>query len=357
MFGLRKGNSTMSLSESTYRMIIYEAVKFMESDEMRKYLLTPTGTPDLWQCFNLIAQSRAPLAEKACILKKIAGTYPQQADDLCNPGKMAAQALTALEETKHAPPGSVFILTEYWLDPDIEWNYDEFFGDLAKEASTPFPTFEKALAHIAEENGELYEADEIASDNACLWNEITRWDLDQNGNLVDAITWFLCNSGVIWGYDREWERRNHRFLFGDDNFLPGSTGGLNLPTPFAHGDIITVDMRPFVDVFHSVITWTRDGRDCCDPTCLYINKRGEFKFGALKHLSFRIPNFSPLLRASLYDGDLPEWEAPLKIISERVRADESLGDMLVEVGGHWKREERTWANLEAVWLVGRQSIT
>jgi len=141
-------------------MIIDEALKFMESEEMRKYLLSPTGTPGLWQCFDLIAQSRAPLADKACALKKIADMYPQLADERCNPGRMATQAFAALEEANDAPPGSVFILTEYWLDPDIEWNYDEFFGDLAKEASTPFPTFEKAAAHIAEENSELYEADE-----------------------------------------------------------------------------------------------------------------------------------------------------------------------------------------------------
>ena len=347
----------MDLSESCHRTIIDEALKFMESEEMRSHLLSPTGTPGLWQCFDLIAQSRAPLADKACALKKIADMYPQLADEHCNPSKMAAQARAALEETNGAPPGSIFILTEYWLDPDIEWNYDEFFGDLAKKGSTPFSTYDKAVAHIAEENSKLYEADETVSDDVCQWNEITRWDLDQNSNLDEAITWFLSNSGVIWGYDREWERRNHRFLFGDDNFLPGSTGGLNLPTPFAHGDIITVDMRPFVDVFHAVITMTRDGRDCCDPTCLYFNKRGVVDFGALKHRSFRVPNFSPLLRASLYDGDLPELEAPLKVISERVRADESLGDMLFEVGGYRKREEWTWANLEAVWLGGSQSIT
>ena len=346
----------MNLSESSYHMIVEEAVKFMESEEMRKHLLSPTGTPGLWQCFDLIAQSRAPLAEKACALKKIADMYPQPADERRNPDKMAAQAHAALEETNNAPSGSVFILTGYWLDPDIEWNYDEFFGDLAKEASTPFPTFEKAAAHIAEENSELYEADEMVSDDACLWNEITRWDLDQNGNLVEAISWFLSNSGVIWGYERVLERRKHRFLFDDNDFLLGDPGGLNLPTPFAHGDIITVDMRPFVDVFHAVITWTRDGRDCCDPTCLYFNKRGELDFGALKHLSFRIPNFSPLLRVSRYDGYLPDWEAPLKIISERVRADESLGEKLFDIGGHRKREEWTWANLEAAWLGGNRRL-
>jgi len=123
-----------------------------------------------------------------------------------------------------------------------------------------------------------------------------------------------------------------------------------LPTPFTNGDIITVDMRPFVEVFHAVIIDTRDGRDCCDPTCLYFNKRGEPGFRALKHLSFRIPNFSPLLRASQYYGDLPEWEAPLKLISERVRADESLGKKLFDIGRHWEIEGLTWAKFEAVWL-------
>ena len=340
----------MNLSEFCHRIIIDEALKFMESEEMRRHLLSPTGTPDLWQCFDLIAQSRAPLAEKANALKKIADMSPQLADENCDPGKMAAQASAALDETNDAPPGSVFILTEFWLDPDIEWNYDEFFGDLAKNGSTPFPTFEKASAFIAEENGLLYEEDDIVSDDACLWNEITRWDLDQNGNLVEAISWFLSNSGVIWGYDREWERRRQRFLWDDGDFLIGGSGGLDLPTPFAHGDVITVDMRPFVDVFNAVITKRRDGRDCCDPTCLYFNKRGEVNFRALKHPSFRIPNFPPLLRASRYNGDLPEWEAPLRVISERVRADESLCDKLFDIGWHWRREEWTWANLEAVWL-------
>ena len=108
-------------------------------------------------------------------------------------------------------------------------------------------------------------------------------------------------------------------------------------------------MRPFVDVFHGVITRVNKSNrhDCCSPTCLYINKKGEIEFRALKHLFFRIPHFSPLLRVARYYGELPEWEAPLKIIRERIKEDNSLGDRLFDIEREIKKD-MTWADIEAI---------
>jgi len=147
--------------------------------------------------------------------------------------------------------------------------------------------------------------------------------------------------GIYWLIDGELlcfkdETFNHQRTWAT---LPGKIAGGVPYNHYPRGRVVIKNDKAVIYLnthicAEAVITKTQDGRDCCDPTCLFFNKRGEHEFRALKHLSFRIPNFSPLLRALRYNGDLPEWEAPLKEISERVQADESLGDKLFDIGWH-----------------------
>ena len=135
--------------------------------------------------------------------------------------------------------------------------------------------------------------------------------------MVENISWFLSESGVILGYctedDKRYDRTEASFDLNHD--------ALRLPVPFKPGDIVTVDMRPAMDVIHAVITWRASYNDCCSPGCLFINKKGYVDVSALKHLhfSYRFPDFSPLLRLSLFIGELPEHEVPFKTVSERLK--------------------------------------
>jgi hypothetical protein len=321
-------------------MIIKEALPFLESGEMRGYLQNPEVKVTPWQWLDLIAKSRAGLADKAAALKEIAERYPTEPDKCFNPGVMAEQAFCALKETTLTPPGSVFILSVCWLDEDIEWNNDEFLGHYIKKDTTPFATFEQAVAYIKEE-----ESDEAEGSDICIYYEIARWDLSESGELCESICWTLGSSDVIWGYRREEPIRRYGPLQDDNDFNFNYDSDLNLPLPLTYGDIITIDVRPFAEVFHGVIIWTNGGNyDCCSPTCLFINKKGKIESSALKHLFHCLPKFSPFLRMERYDGKLPEWEAPLKIISERVKEDNTLGDKLFYI--EMEEKELTWAVIE-----------
>ena len=361
-------------------MIIKEALKFLESEEIREYIQTSEANPDMWVWLDMIAQSRASLADKAEALKEISEKYTfDDSDNFYNPHIMAKQAFFALEETKRTPKGSVFILTECYIDEDV-WDNDKFFGDFVKESATPFTMFEKAVAYIEEENTQNYEYDEEISNDICSWYEIARWDLTENGDLIDIFTWFLGNDKIIWGFEHTQRQRDDlnttlgpfdtweeakKYMDATENdieydYFFGDNYNLIMPVPYTYGDIITIDMRPFVNVFHAVIIWvSADNRhDCCSPTCLCINKNGVIYFGALKHLSFHFPNFSPLLRAERFTGNLPEWEKPLKIISEYVKKDYTLSDKLFDIDeeNHKKgiRTKLTWTDIESIFENGKE---
>lgn len=322
-------------------MIIKEALQFIESEEMREYL----QTCGIKHAIMLVVKSRASLAEKAEVLKAIAEQYPSDWGKYYNPITLADEALKALEETELAPQGSIFILTEYSISETIE-NDNHFMGHYVDEFTQPFISFDKAVQHIKDHH-DIPNSDE---DDCYIWFNIARWDLDNKGDLREAISWDLKNSHVIWGFDRHiLDDISSAYIPSKNKFKVGYSHDLNLPVPFVCGDIITIDIRPFAEIFHAVIVRVGDVYDCCSPTCLYINKKGEVQITALKHLFGLLPKFSPLLRAERFNGELPEREAPLKIVSERVKADTTLGDRLLDIHLELdeKGEDMTWANLES----------
>ena len=316
-------------------MIIKEALKFIESDEMREHLQNPEVDVEILQWAMLIAQSRAALADKASALKTIAENYNKEVvdntDKIINVSDMAEKAFWALIETKYIPPGSVFILTQYWIDDEVIWVNDgkKFFGDYHKKKSQPFTTFEKAVNYIHEKNNSFCRNGEEISDDTSSWYEVARWDRDENGLLNVEIKWLLGYSGIIWGYSDV----DNMWLYGDDFFSIGYGKGINLPTPFKAGDTVTVDMRPFTESFHAAILWTDDKNNTTNlsPVCLFINRAGNVEVGALNHLSSHLPCFSPLLRAKRYDGKLFGREIPLKFISECVKKDYELGAKIKDI--------------------------
>jgi len=312
-------------------MVIEEALKFIESDEMREYLQRDDVDVALWQWAMLVAQSRASLSDKASALQKITENpkYFDKKEELRAVDWKLKKVLSAIEETTNVSPGSVFSLTKYWIDDEVVWINDgrKFFGNYyKKEKSLLFTTFERALHFISMDNFYTYGicGNEIPDDTS-TWYEITRWDrLDDGENMSDRITWLLGHSGIIWGFDKVYDR----WTWSDDGFNIGLGGGIELPTPFKPGDIVVVDMRPFTDSFHAVILWTDDVDNKHSPICMFINRAGNVEVGAINYLSPHPPCFSPLLRAKRYNGKLFGREIPLKFISECLKKDYLLGEKM-----------------------------
>ena len=314
--------SLESISLHQEKFLITNPNKFMESQEMRDFINKHYKDEPLVWC-RIIAASRASLEDKAAALLELAEHC--QADKFYDPKKMAAEVYVALEETKNIPTGSVFMLGEYWRDSD-DWN--ENYG----ENQTPFATFEQALSYIKEEIWE--SAEEGGSDSD--WYAIERWDLNDKGMLETAVTWHLKDHGTIWGFEFERGKGNH--LLGGFNSLYHPD--LNVRVPYRAGEIILVDILPFVAPFPAVIAEAEreEYTDCCSPQIVYINQYGKIDAGALKHAPHSYPRFSPLLRLEQYKQSLKGKDIPLQAISEVIKRNPEKGAQLVS--GIWGECDR-----------------
>ena len=170
-------------------------------------------------------------------------------------------------------------------------------------------------------NEEYEELDEKEKQDALYWYRLEKY-APQNGD--DELDWrcyyTVAPNGEIW-YARDLEKDEGRSF--DDS------QDLNLPVPFEIGDIITIDCRPFVPVKHAVILEKGDNWGCCGVQCVWIAENGKIRTGALKHSTlFDDKSFirvSPLYRAEVFDGELPQMEQPLGEISKFAYRDEEKG--------------------------------
>lgn len=158
----------------------------------------------------------------------------------------------------------------------------------------------------------------------------------------DAVYWYGLEKyvpGVVDELDMPYEYTiapNGEIWFTDNAYFPhrdfASSQDLNLPVPFEIGDIITIDCRPFAPLKHAVIVEIGDNWGCCTVQCMWVDNDGNINRGALKHSSVFDDKYfiqvSPLYRAEVYDGELPEKEACLRIISKYVCRDEEKGKAL-----------------------------
>ena len=155
--------------------------------------------------------------------------------------------------------------------------------------------------------------------------------MNENDELVESISWELKGYQTIWGFADE---RNNIYSDNDNHADEFSStyhcSDLSIRVPYKAGEIVLVDMSPFIAPFPAVIIeaeWD-DYTDCCQPQIAYINHNGMIGTGALKHLPHRSPRFSPLLRLERYKHTLEGKDEPLQIISEIVGKNPKKGEQL-----------------------------
>jgi hypothetical protein len=115
-------------------------------------------------------------------------------------------------------------------------------------------------------------------------------------------------------------------------FSDQTPGILNLPIPFAPGDIVMTDCRPFGHEQKVLILENSDTFDFVDGygvTCLFVNMYGNIDGGCFKANAFS-PNsedryVSGLYRAKTFTGELTEDEAPLEVIRKAIKDNPKLG--------------------------------
>lgn len=303
--------------------LIFKVIdEYINSKEMCEYLKNNIEHLQKWQIIDIICGARTDMTQKYDTLKKLAKfeTSDEANDEFASytaTTEHAKQLLDGLE----LKSGEVFEISEYGFDIT---NGKKLYG------AEPSFSFQKAKKFVLDEYKEITKdmsEEEIA--DITWWYCLEKYVPDENENLVWTNYYTISPTGEIWYADNVFQSPlKPAKRIGD--FDQGQH--LNLPVPFEVGDIITIDCRPFAPIKHSVIIEKGDNRDCCSVQCAWVKNNGDITAGALKHSTVFdnkiFVEVSPLYRAEVYKGKLPENEKVLEEVAEFVKGNEEKGTAL-----------------------------
>ena len=297
--------------------------EYMESEDMKKYLIENIDILQKWQIIELIGGARADLSKKYKTLKVLAENCPDEDKEdwyytYANAAKVAKEALDELT----LKDGEVFLMMEYGFDEDTM--DEKLYG------AEPAFSLRSVLNYGNEDYEEYEEAyDDVEQDDLTYWYRLEKYVPDGE-DLKETICYTIAPNGEIWfvrWYGKQWREKEYDFF--------RNSRHLNLPIPFEVGDIITIDSRPFALPRHAVIIEKGDNWGCCVVQIAWIGDDGKVYSGALKHTrGFNDDNYievSSLYRAELFKDELPEKERFLGEIADYVRGDEEKGFALSEI--------------------------
>lgn len=294
---------------------IEETLAFIKSTEMREYLREHTDKLDGHDYAKIVAYAPAPIERKIPVLDLIA-EQSGYTGHYNNPAKMAAAARAALAERYDNPPGTIFWLRLWHYHKETSYNGDVFFTE-----------YDAAVRYIKEQQALLNDAD---APNY-LSHSIEKHIPGENGAMKEYCEWVLNHSGEAWYFDY-----GHGGKFEPDGWIDlwdylGSSQ--LLPVPFAPGDIILADCRPFAKERRVLITDIGDNHDSSAVQCLYCLPEGKLSMASFKHNAFldftdESSHISALYRAERWNGELSADEAPLQIVGAALKKNPGLGDEL-----------------------------
>jgi len=331
--------------------IIEIALECIESDEMREHMRSAD-----YLCVGdvicIIMTSRASLEDKISAIRIVSAKLQQiengidewESESIQKAASECSSIIEigqfALNEiTDNTPAGTVFSLKYYYYDSiQTVLRWDKGHSTTFPYKSVLFTTFEAAKEYLFEFSKEteelvdgdadyIFESFEYIPDDASY--TIEKWLPSQNGKMQLILEWHLNHEGMVW--------------FAHINDIPGCvekeslnvfdyyTVGwtITLRIPYKVGDIITIDRQPKQELKHAVIAEISNERDCCGIQVVHMER--EFKVSSLSFLLNNQPIdprqyiFPGLHRLSMFSGELPHYEAPLKKISEALKSNASLG--------------------------------
>jgi len=278
-------------------------LKYIDSEIFRNWFEEDHTRFDISDMVNLILKGRADIREKLFDLKALRENCDENSEEI------RAYISEEIDEYIRNYERAIELMSNpahdtVFMHESGYYNGDSFDGTDRCYAS-PFKTFESVLEYISE----AVREDEL--DDDCLsWNVVTRYDV-KDGQYEVTAEYVIGHNGVVW------------FAFTEDKLY---FNGLNLPTPFQCGDIVTIDVRPFHPLTHGVVIWKTNlagnREDCCSPGVLYKTEDG-ISVRALKHLFNFRGIFSPLNRVEIFNGALPEDESILGKVSEYIKTHDN----------------------------------
>lgn len=252
--------------------------------------------------------------------KSVIGEYVRSAEH-------AVEALHAADRSRF-----IFHVSLMYFDPE---------DGCADRCDGPFPA---ASLSKAKQAMSMYRAknDTDFDDWSEMYWSIELYDLTAeptyDGFLQPRYDFFATADGEIEFFSTPKTAQSHQVSSQRkaDAFGLGSEH-LDIPLPFAPGDILRIDNRPFVPgPTYCLITQT--GTNCCGVQCMYPCRDGRIRFGALKHGDYFDRCFifqpSPLFSACRYVGELPDDCKFMEKLSDTIRSSPELGKTLNNLWPH-----------------------
>ncbi|MDR0906898.1 MAG: hypothetical protein LBN00_12150 [Oscillospiraceae bacterium] len=309
------------------------ALSFVESREICDYL---RGNPQLLteeDYCNIICCSRAPLEQKADALEAIAWSCGRQTAAT----SAAVAARRALEIANGTfPENTVFLLAEYERKLS--------FGEWDDVRTTPFLSLDAVRRFIKRNwlrrDYGYYEVTKYVPLFDGILYPTAVLTLDSKGDILrcDAFLGELSIGGEDMKaflaemnrrdprYGRLWERVDR--LVEDGALMPETQ--INLPVPFAPGDIITLDYSPVVTPRRAVIISGGDGRRADEVLCVSVDDDLRMRIADLAYTCRRGLGwqFAVLTRAERFTNGLYCDDAQLDVLREAMLKNPPLGGRL-----------------------------
>lgn len=220
---------------------------------------------------------------------------------------------------------------------DMKKIYDDTmaFNTPIETPERPFFDFDDVFAYINElcmfetNNEKDWPREEF--DNFYYF-KLEKWKKVKNSNkMIKKCEWYIINQKPV--YFKRWDYSRHLRFCANDYFRTPLTEGqdLNILHPFHVGDILKVDMRPFMPV-RNILLLEKGNWDCCSMQVAYIDEYDKLCTGAFKHsdisnyyLYRNHPICSPFFTLTKENVVLKEKEKVFLDLQKEIDGDETKG--------------------------------
>ena len=337
---MKRGHLIMSNSKSTTDYIqgsfIDEALKLIESDEMRNHLhkwVTGGKVKTVEICAKIIYNAPVPIETKLAMLKQLQKYDDSKHSIVKDRIRMIEKALSLLSSND---TNTTFYLHLY--EPPRCHAEDPLI----------FKSFDDAIQYIKSLENKTFGDDENSYQENMDVAEVIRFNKSMKKHLNNPVAnpkinqlikynifyelgrsfphdsqkeayWFINEAGEILYFD---------IYCDDDRFI--TYDNLNFVVPFKAGDIVSIDCQPYESESKVLILENSDTfkhNDIDGVKCLYMNEHNKLDTYYFKQNSYS-SHLSVIYRAKTYDGILTDAEAPLKIISEDIKKHPKLGSII-----------------------------
>lgn len=295
--------------------------RFLPSGDMRAHLeANPISGMEL---IELVLGSPTALSEKRdYFAEALAASSSEQADLQSNLRTHHDEIAAALNELEHVDKNEFLYRKTIWDEQPVLFEWHE-------AGIAPFSDIESLLDNLREEMLE-----EEWDENSGCWNVVEKWHKSDDENWSNTYRFYFIRDVPVF-FDRPELKRSLKRSRQDDRHVRaycGSPYGLDLPTPFDVGDIITLDCRPFMPLKYGLVLVCEDNvhRDTIYPQVLSGIIGGPFdgtwsesalKTGSGFDISW--PGYSLLYNARRFRGLLPDEYPVLNDLQVIIRLDRS----------------------------------